>query len=176
MIGELFWRFLLVSLRAFGGGQAALPLVERTAVAATHWIGARDFAAAVAFGYLTPGRVLITATVVGYRAAGLAGAAAVTLGVFLMPWLLAAVAARHLRRVMRHPRLRGFGRGAAAAVVGLLVVTALGLARASFHGWEDAAIAAVALLLALRTTTHPLLIVPGGAALGAAAGTLHRSG
>ena len=26
---DLFWRFLLVSLLAFGGGQAALPLVER---------------------------------------------------------------------------------------------------------------------------------------------------
>ncbi len=29
---ELLWRFLVISLLAFGGGQAALPLVERLIV------------------------------------------------------------------------------------------------------------------------------------------------
>ena len=62
MIVHLFWRFVLISLLAFGGGGAALPLVERLAVSETGWIAEQDFAAAVAFGYLTPGPVLITAT------------------------------------------------------------------------------------------------------------------
>jgi chromate transporter len=65
MILQLFSRFGLISLLAFGGGGAALPLVERLAVNETGWIAPQDFAAAVAFGYLTPGPVLITATFVG---------------------------------------------------------------------------------------------------------------
>ena len=32
MIFDLFWRFVLISLLAFGGGGAALPLVERLGV------------------------------------------------------------------------------------------------------------------------------------------------
>ena len=32
MMLDLFWRFIVVSLLAFGGGQAALPLVERMTV------------------------------------------------------------------------------------------------------------------------------------------------
>jgi chromate transporter len=172
MILEIFWRFILVSLLAFGGGQAALPLVERIAVGETGWVSPQDFAAAVAFGYVTPGPVLITATFIGYRAAGLVGAVAATLGVFLMPWVLAAAAAQQLQRFMQHPWLRGFGLGAAPAVVGLLVVTALHLARPAFTHWAYAGIAIVALMLALRTKLHPLSILVGGVVAGAVLGVL----
>jgi chromate transporter len=166
MIVDLFWRFVLISLLAFGGGGAALPLVERLAVGETGWASPQDFAAAVACGYVTPGPVLITATFVGYRAAGLSGAVAATVGVFLMPWFLAAAAAQQLQRFLQHPRLAGFGRGAAPAVVGLLGVTALSIARQSFTHWGDAVIAVVALGLALWTKVHPILILIGGAAIG----------
>jgi chromate transporter len=111
MIFDLFSRFVLISLLAFGGGGAALPPVERLAVSEAGLVSPQDFAAAVACGYVTPGPVLITATFVGYRAAGLSGAVAATVGVFLMPWLLAAAAAQQLQRFMQHPWLAGFGRG-----------------------------------------------------------------
>jgi chromate transporter len=169
---DLFWRFVLISLLAFGGGGAALPLVERLAVSEAGWASPQDFAAAVACGYVTPGPVLITATFVGYRAAGLSGAVAATFGVFLMPWLLAAAAARQLQRFMQHPRLAGFGRGAAPAVVGLLGVTALSIAKHSFTHWAYALIAIVALVLALWTKVHPILILIGGAAIGWGIGAL----
>src|SRR5437016_10507131 len=172
MILDLFWRFVLISLLAFGGGQAALPLVERIAVHETGRVSPQDFAAVVAFGYVTPGPVLITATFIGYRAAGLTGALVATLGIFLMPWALAAAAAQQLQRWMQHPWLRGFGLGAAPAVVGLLVVTALDLARYAFAYWAYAGIAVVALMLALRTKLHPLGILVGGAATGAVLGML----
>ena len=172
MILHLFWGFMLVSILAFGGGGAALPLVERLAVSEAGWVSPQDFAAAVACGYLTPGPVLITATFIGYRAAGLSGAVAATFGVFLMPWLLAAAAAQQLQRFMQHPRLAGFGRGAAPAVVGLLGVTALNLAKHSLTHWAYALIAVIALGLALRTKVHPILILIGGAALGWVIGAL----
>jgi chromate transporter len=175
MIFQLFSRFGLISLLAFGGGGAALPLVERLAVSEAGWVSPQDFAAAVACGYLTPGPVLITATFVGYRAAGPSGAVAATVGVFLMPWFLAAAAAQQLQRFMQHPWLAGFGRGAAPAVVGLLGVTALNIAKHSFTHWAYPMIAIVALVLALRTKVHPILILIGGAATGWGIGALTRS-
>jgi chromate transporter len=172
MILELFSRFVLISILAFGGGQAALPLVERIAVHETGWVSPQDFAAVVAFGYVTPGPVLITATFIGYRAAGLTGALVATLGIFLMPWALAAAAAQQLQRWMQHARLQGFGRGAAPAVVGLLAVTALTLAQSACTSWAYAGIALVALVLTLWTKVQPIGILAGGATAGAVIGAL----
>jgi chromate transporter len=171
MILDLFGRCVLISLLAFGGGQAALPLIERIAVGETGWASAQDFATAVAFGYVTPGPVLITMTFLGYRVAGLAGAVVATLGIFLMPWALAAAAAHILRQWMQHPWLQNFGRGAAPAVAGLLLVTALHLARPAFSaGWPYAVIAAVALGLALWTKIHPIVLLIAGIVVGAVYG------
>jgi len=108
---SLFWHFLLISALAFGGGQAALPLVERIAVAENGWIPATDFTTAVAFGYVTPGPVLITATFIGYRADGVLGAVAATVGVFLLPWFLATSAAQLLRRALQNPGCAPSGAG-----------------------------------------------------------------
>lgn len=162
MILDLFTRCVLISLLAFGGGGAALPLIERIAVAETGWVSPQDFATAVAFGYVTPGPVLITMTFLGYRAAGIAGACVATLGIFLMPWALAAAAAHLLRRWMQHPLLQHFGRGAAPAVVGLLVVTALSLGRTAFANEVYVGIAGATLALALWTKLHPILFLLGG--------------
>ena len=63
VVAELFWRWLLIGALAFGGGQAALSLVERTVVADTGWLAAPDFAAAVAFAFITPGPVAGTPSV-----------------------------------------------------------------------------------------------------------------
>lgn len=169
---ELFWRFTLISLVAFGGGQGALPLMERVAVAETGWVSTQDFAAAVALGYVTPGPMIILATFLGYRVAGLAGAFAATLGVFLAPAILATAVAQTLHRYMQHPWLKGFGQGAAPAVVGLLAVTALSLFRVSFTDWVFLAITGTALVLALRTNVHPFLILAGGATVGLSIGVL----
>jgi chromate transporter len=164
-VWEVFWRFVLVGLLAFGGG-AGIPLIERIAVRETGWIGEREFAGAIAFGQVMPGPVMVVATFIGYRAAGLAGALAATLGVFLIPCVLAAVAARQVGRLPRHRVLEGFRRGASAAAVGLFGVTALSLARNAIAGWPSLAMAVAAFALALGTKVHPVWILLGGALLG----------
>jgi chromate transporter len=165
VIAELFWRWLLIGALAFGGGQAALSLVERTVIADTGWLTAADLSAAIAFAFMTPGPVLILAPFVGYHVAGIGGGIAAAVGVFLVPWFLAAGSARLLRSATQRPWVRAFGRGAAPVVVALLVVSAFAVGRASFIGWPTIVIAGVALLATTRRV-HPLLVLLTGAALG----------
>ena len=165
VVVELFWRWLLIGALAFGGGQAALSLVERTVVADTGWLTPADLSTAIAFAFMTPGPVLILAPFVGYHVAGLAGGLAAACGVFLIPWFLAAGSAQLLRTATQRPWVRAFGRGAAPAVVALLVVSAYDVGRASFVGWPTIAIAGVTLVATTRRL-HPVLVLAGGAALG----------
>ncbi|MCY7376511.1 MAG: chromate transporter, partial [Pyrinomonadaceae bacterium] len=161
--------FLLIGLLAFGGGQAALPLVERVSVAERGWITPDVFSTAVAFGYVTPGPVLITATFVGFQAAGFGGALAATIAVFLFPFLLAALAAGQIQRFASSKWLKAFGKGAAPAVIGLLGVTIMSLGQNAFEnsnlGYIFIATGAAA--LSLFTKIHPIWILLGGVAAGA---------
>lgn len=164
VIFELFWRWLLIGALAFGGGQAALSLVERTVVADTSWLTPADLATAIGFAFMTPGPVLILAPFVGYHVAGIGGGIAAALGVFLIPWFLATGSAQLLRAATQRPWVRAFGRGAAPAVVALLVVSAADIGRASFIGWPTIAIAGGAVVATARRV-HPLLVLVGGAAI-----------
>src|SRR4249920_513833 len=90
---ELIARFLIIGALAFGGGQAALPLVERLAVADTGWLTPAQFATGVGLSYATPGPVLILAAFIGYHVAAVPGALAATVAVFAVPVALAGFTA-----------------------------------------------------------------------------------
>ena len=169
MNGHLLWglfsRLFVISLFAFGRGSGALPLIERMSVAQMGWVSESTFAAAVGFGYMAPGPVLITATFIGYQAGGLTGAIAATFGIFLAPTLLAAGAASGVERLARNRWLRAFGDGAAPAVVGLFGATAWSLAQQTILSWPLAIVAIMAGLLAVRTKIAPMWMLALGAAV-----------
>jgi chromate transporter len=169
---ELFVQFSVISMLAFGGGNAALSLLERISVEEMRWITPQDFAAAIGFAYVTPGPILITSAFIGYRAGGFLGSLAATVGVFLVPWLLSVLASYQVRRYLQHPWLQGFGLGAAPAVIGLLGITVFSLASYAFFGWLYWVVAGLALALALFTKVSPIFILLGGTLLGGLAGPL----
>jgi len=164
---ELFIQFSIISMLAFGGGNAALSLLERTSVEEMRWVTPQDFAAAIGFAYITPGPILITSAFIGYRADGLGGSIVATIAVFLLPWALSVLASYQVRRYLQHPWLQGFGLGAAPAVIGLLGITVFSLGSYAFFGWFYWVIGGLALVLSLFTKVSPLLVLIGGTVLGA---------
>jgi chromate transporter len=163
---DLFTKFMFLSLLAFGGGQAALPLLQRVTVEDTHWININTFAATVGFSYITPGPVLIGASFVGYLVADIPGALAATLGVFLMPWLFAVLASQRITVWSRSPWLKAFGKGATPAMIGLLGATIAELARRSYTDISFFLIAGVAFLLVSRTKVPTVAVLVGALVLG----------
>jgi len=167
---ELFSRFLVVGATAFGGGGAALPLVEQIAVTDTGWLTPEQFALGVGFAYATPGPVLILAAFVGFYAAGVAGAVVGTAGVFAIPVLLAAGSAGVVTRLNRYARFRAFGRFAGAAAVGLLAVTIVSVARPVFDLNPLLITGAAIVFIAERYGFSPVLLLAVATVLGGAAG------
>ena len=164
---ELVGRFLLIGALAFGGGQAALPLVERLAVADTGWLTGAQFAVGIGLSYATPGPVLILAAFVGYHVAALPGAVAATAAVFAVPALLAGLAARLVGRFAQAGWFRSFGLFAGAAAVGLLGVTLVALARPLFAIHPLSLAASLAIAVAALRGMHPLLLLGGATLAGA---------
>lgn len=169
-LAELAARFLLVGAMAFGGGGAALPLVERITVAETGWLTPQQFAIGVGFGFATPGPILILAAFVGYYVAGIAGALTATVAVFAIPVVLAASAAGVASRLNRHARFRAFGRFAAAAAIGLLAATLFALARPVFEAHPALLAGSALVFAAARFGVSPVLLLSIAAAAGAAVG------
>src|SRR5258708_5868348 len=164
---ELFTRFLVIGTLAFGGGQAALPLVERLAVADTGWLTPAQFATGVGLSYATPGPVLILAAFIGYHVAAVPGAVAATAAVFVPPVVFAGFAAQLADQLKDSGWFQAFGRFAAAAAVGLLGVTLLALARPVIDLHPLLILGAAAVCAAELRGVHPIILIAGATLIGA---------
>ena len=81
---RLFTTFFKIGAFTFGGGYAMIPLIQKEAVERNHWVSDHDILDIVAVAESTPGPISInSATFIGYRTAGVAGALCATFGVVL---------------------------------------------------------------------------------------------
>ena len=85
---HLFYIFFKVGIFGFGGGYAILPMIYQE-IQTFGIVTPEDFSNLVALSQVTPGPIAINAaTYVGYKAAGLGGAAMATFAVSLPSFLL----------------------------------------------------------------------------------------
>lgn len=78
---QLFFSFLQVGLFSIGGGYAAMPLIQNQIVDTHSWMTMSEFTDLITIAEMTPGPIAVnSATFVGIRIAGIAGAIAATLG------------------------------------------------------------------------------------------------
>jgi chromate transporter len=165
------WVFLRTGLLLFGGGLVLVPLLAPEVVA-RGWLTESQFLDGIALGQATPGPVVLASVFVGYAAEGILGAIVATAGIYL-PSFLAVLAGTgpFLRRLRGRPSVAAFVEGVTAAAIGAILAAAVLLAP---EGLSDGfrvgvfLLAAVAILLRVPI----VLVVAGGAAVGAAAGAL----
>lgn len=81
---SLFFSFLQIGCLSFGGGYAAMPLIQEQVVTQHQWLTMKTFTDLVTIAEMTPGPIAVNAaTFVGNQMAGLPGAAAATFGCIL---------------------------------------------------------------------------------------------
>lgn len=120
----LFLSGLKAGLLTFGGAYTAIPFVRGDAVG-RGWVSEGQFLDAVALSGIIPAPLIIFATFVGYLAGGLAGALAMTAGIFLPAFAFGIVFFDRLEALVEDTRLHDFIEGVTAAVVALIAVTAV---------------------------------------------------
>jgi len=81
MLFELYISFFKVGILSFGGGLAALPMIQAQIVDAKGWLTLTEFTNLITIAQMTPGPIAInSATFVGTQLFGLVGAIVATLG------------------------------------------------------------------------------------------------
>jgi chromate transporter len=158
--------FSQLSLLAFGGGNTILPEMERQVVQVHHWMSQADFSALFALAQAAPGPNLMIVTLVGWHVSGWAGVLVTSVAKF-GPSSIVTVAAMHAwERFKDRPWRRYIQSGLVPITAGLVVASALLIARSSDTTWLLGVVTAVIALVSYRTRLHPLWLLAAGALVG----------
>ncbi len=163
---ELALIFLQLSFVAFGGGNTILPEIQRQVVTTHHWMTAEEFSALFALAQAAPGPNLMIVPLVGWKVAGLPGLLCASIAMVGPSSILTAFAMRTWDRFRDRPWRRPVQLGIAPVTAGLVMASAIVIARTSATGFGLAAIAVSAACVLTLTKIHPLVVLGAGAALG----------
>src|SRR6202040_4261716 len=131
-----------------------------------------QFVDAVAVAMITPGPVVITVAFIGFIVAGVPGATAAALGIFLPVYLVVVLLAPSYKRWAKNPQLNAFVRGVTAAAAGAIAGAVVVLGRRAGYEIPTVLICGLSLAVLFRwKIPEPALI-----ACAAVAGlVLHRA-
>jgi chromate transporter len=160
-IWQLVTIFLRVGTVTFGGGYVMVPQIETDVVEVHRWMNHQTFANGMAFGQITPGPVLITATFIGYKVVGVAGAVAATVAAFLPSFVMTVIAGASINRFRTNFHVQAFLAGVAPAVVGMLAAAGVTMAKSGLSDATGFGVATLACLLMLRAKLNPVVIIFG---------------
>lgn len=142
----LFATFLKIGALAFGGGFTAIPLIQHVVVDGMHWLDLTAFRDGIAMGQITPGPVLITATFIGYKVAGIIGALIAGIGIFT-PSLTAIIFLGRLHAKVQNLKIvKVVIKGFLSGFIGLLLFIIYQFAFHSLINWQTWLIFAISAL------------------------------
>lgn len=162
----LAWFFAKAGALTFGSGLAIVPFLRDGAVYQHHWLTDAQFLDAVAMGLITPGPVVITATFVGYLAAGWQGAIVATVAIFTPIFLGVVLPGPWFLRHRDNAQIQAFVKGATAAAAGAIAGIVVVLSRQIITDWATTGIAVVTLAVLLRWKIREPYVVAVGAIAG----------
>jgi len=163
---ELAAHFALLSLIAIGGAQTVIPEMHRQAVDVARWMTAPEFADLFAISQAAPGPNMLIVALIGWKAAGLAGALVATLAMCGPSCALTYVVNQAWHR-FRGTRWRAAVQaGLAPVTVGIVLASGYILTRAADHSLVAYLVTAATVAGLLLTRLNPLWFLAGGGVLG----------
>ena len=118
---QLFLSFFKIGLFSFGGGYAAMPLIQGQVVQGHGWLSMSEFTDLITISQMTPGPIAVnSATFVGIKIAGIPGALAATFGCILPSCILVTLLAKLYLKYREMAMLQGILHSLRPAVVAMI--------------------------------------------------------
>jgi chromate transporter len=157
---RLFFAFLKIGAFTFGGGYAALSLIQKEVVEATHWLSPKDFIDIVAIAEMTPGPIAINAsTFVGYKVGGPAGSAIATFGVILIPVIITLLVSIYYNKFKHLKQVNWVIRGIRPAVLGIIATACIKISKVSIVDFKGVVIALLVFAGVYKLKINPIIAI-----------------
>lgn len=167
---QLFWSFIQIGLFSFGGGYAAMPLIQGQVVTAHGWLSMAEFTDLITISQMTPGPIAVnSATFVGLKIAGVPGAIVATLGCILPSCIIVTILAKLYLKYRKLDMLQGILHSLRPAVVAMIASSGVLILITAFWGneqttlletkWVMVGIFIFALLLLRKTKINPISVM-----------------
>lgn len=149
---ELFWSFLKIGLFSFGGGYAAMPLIQEQVVSSHNWLSMAEFTDLITISQMTPGPIAInSATFVGIKIAGIPGALVSTIGCILPSCIIVMLIAKLYLKYRTVNMLQSVLNSLRPAVVAMIASAGISVLITAFWGSAE--------LISLAGTNWILVII-----------------
>lgn len=168
---QLFLSFFQISLFSFGGGYAALPLIQGQVVNVHHWLSMTEFTDLITISQMTPGPIAINAaTFGGMKLTGMPGAVVATFGYITPSCIIVTIIAKLYLKYREMDMLQGILGGIRPAVVALIGSAGISILQTAFWGvsgkmvisdtsWLMVGIFVVCVILLRKVKMNPIWVM-----------------
>ena len=160
---QLFLSFFQISLFSFGGGYAALPLIQGQVVNVHHWLSMTEFTDLITISQMTPGPIAINAaTFVGMKLTGMPGAVVATLGYITPSCIIVTIIAKLYLKYREMDMLQGILGGIRPAGISILQTAFWGVSGKmviSDTSWLMVGIFVVCVILLRKVKMNPIWVM-----------------
>ncbi len=167
---ELFLSFLQIGLFSFGGGYAALPLIQSQIVDKHGWLTMTEFTDLITLSQMTPGPIGVnSATFVGTKIAGFTGAVVATLGCILPSCILVTALSYFYLKYRKIDTLKIVLRTLRPAVISMIAAAGMTILITAFWGSDIVDISStnmisvslfvISMILLLKLRMDPIKVI-----------------
>ena len=164
--GKLLATFAGMRVLLFGGGFVFIPLMQESVVDTYHWVTHQEFIDAIAMGQITPGPILISATFIGYKVAGVFGATMATIGIFTPPVMIMLICTHYLQRLKKSQNLKSILKGIRCGVIGMIAAAAYFVIMSSELNIITVVLFVSAMIALLQFKLEVVWIIPASGIIG----------
>lgn len=176
-LATLFKIFLKIGAFTFGGGYAMIPFIQREVVTKHHYIKEEEILEIIAISESTPGPIAVnSATFVGYRVGGVAGATVATLGIVLPSFSIILAISFVLQQFEHLEVVKYAFNGIRMAVLALVLNALITLYKQCPKGWLSYGIMAVAFVAVTYLHLGVIVVIVASVTVGIGSYILGKRG
>ncbi len=167
LLVNIFLSFLKIGAFSFGGGYAIVSFMQNEIIQIKAWLDIKEFVDIIAIAEMTPGPIAVNAsTYVGYKVSGIIGSILGTVGVLLVPTVLALILSIYIKKFKNQKWVKWVLQGMRPAVLGIIAAACFSIGKISLTDYKSVLIGALAFIGVYKLKLSPIVAIALSGGLG----------